>query len=276
MRLVPSYSLANRIDAALLSRSGRRLHFLHVMKCGGTTLRYVLEGYASLNELNCVNEARRSGSDFPDLSVGEVVMGHRRPTDGLTRDDTCYITLLRDPVSRLRSLVTMAMDRTGGPTDEIVSRLTWADANSATALLTGATTAQEGLADRAKELLENRIHLFGFQERLAEFMGLLAAVLDEEGIIFPVFQSGNPTLEIAEKYGSRFAELAATDAELFAFAKRLYAERYAPLVEASLLREPQPGRAYLCLRPNKDGLRVDVSRSRLAGADTDTPRDSKG
>ncbi|MEQ9333913.1 hypothetical protein [Thalassobaculum sp.] len=251
--------LVNRLDRPDLARGDRRVHYLHVPKCGGTTLRYVLEGFAATRGLSAENEARRIEGVAPDLGKAQVVMGHEFPSDGLTRNDTCYFTVLRDPVRRLRSLVGMLAERDSLPPEDIARNLTWKQANWAVYLLTGATGPEDGLVARAKDALENRVHVFGFQENLNEFVALLAATLDVDGVIFPSFQFTPNSLRVDDKFDSMFAAMATADRELFDFARALYRERFASRVSPEDASRRQIGRNYLCIRIRAEDDHVDVS-----------------
>ncbi len=246
-----------------LARGDRRVHYLHVPKCGGTTLRYVLEGYAATRGLTSANEARRIDGKSPDLSSAQIVMGHERPAEGLTRTDTCYFTVLRDPVQRLRSLVAMIVRLHKRQPEEIVNELTWARANWAVHLLTGATGPEGDPVSEAKRQLETRVHLFGFQERLDEFMALLAAMLEIDGVIYPSFQFTPETRRLDSRFDAEFDARSEADRALFEFAQELYRDRFAPSADAAPLDQRVPGRSYLRIRAQPGNSDIDVSEVRF-------------
>lgn len=248
-----------------LARAGRRVHYLHVPKCGGTTLRYVLEGFAATRGLISANEARRTGNTSPDLSASQVAMGHVRPGDGLTRPDTCYFTVLRDPVQRLRSLVAMIVRLHGLAPEAVVDDLTWTQANWAVHLLTGATGPDGDPAAEAKRVLETRIHLFGFQEQMTEFMALLAAMLEIDGIIYPAFQFTPSDRRLDERFDAAFAEKSSADSALYAYALELYRNRFALTADPEALSQRVPDRTYLHIRVERDRSDIDVSEVTFTG-----------
>jgi hypothetical protein len=255
--------LVNRAARPDLARGDRRVHYLHVPKCGGTTLRYVLEGYAAIRGLTSANEARRIGGKSPDLSAAQVAMGHERPAEGLARGDTCYFTVLRDPVQRLRSLVAMIVRLQKRPPETVVDELTWTQANWAVHLLTGATGPDGDPVSEAKRQLETRIHLFGFQERLDEFMALLAAMLEIDGVIYPAFQFTPEKRRIDQRFDAELEARSEADRALFGFAQELYRDRFAPPAEAQPRDRRIPGRSYLQVRAEPGSRNIDVSEVRF-------------
>lgn len=257
--------IVNRAARPDLARAGRRVHYLHVPKCGGTTLRYVLEGFAATRGLTSANEARRAGKVSPDLSAAQIAMGHVRPADGLARSDTCFFTVLRDPVQRLRSLVAMVVRLHGLSPKSVVNDLTWVQANWAVHLLTGATGPDGDPVSEAKRVLESRIHLFGFQERMAEFMSLLAAMLEIDGIIFPAFQFTPPGGRLDREFDAVFEARSRADLDLYAFAQQLYGERFAMAADPEVLSRRLPDRTYLHIRVERDRSDIDVSEVTFTG-----------
>lgn len=252
--------VVNRAARPDLARGDRRVHYLHVPKCGGTTLRYILEGYAATRGLTTANEARRSNGVPPDLTTAQIVMGHQRPLDGLARADTCYFTVLRDPVHRLRSLVAMVVRLHNHAPDDVAAGLTWVQANWAVHLLTGATGPQGDPVSEAKRMLESRVHLFGFQERLDEFIALLAAMLDLDGIIYPTFQFTPADGRLDSRFDADFEAKAAADRALFDFARELYRDRFMPAIDPDALHQRIPDRSYLRIQVERDSTDVDVSQ----------------
>lgn len=254
------FELVNRAQCPDLARGDRRVHYLHVPKCGGTTIRYVLEGFAATRGLSSANEARLGTGVQQELANAQVAMSHSRPIDGVSRDDTCYFTILRDPIQRLRSLVAMIASRRGRPADGVVTELAWTHANWAVHLLSGATGPEGDPVGVAKQVLQDRIHLFGFQERLTELMSLAAAMLDIEGIIYPAFQYTPPEFRLDERFDETFAEMATADCELFDFALDLYRQRFEGAVDPADLNRRMLDRPYLCIRAASGSKEVDVSQ----------------
>lgn len=256
--------IVNSIDRPELARGGRRVHYLHVPKCGGTTLRYVLEAYAATRGLTVANEARRVEGVSPDPGAAEVAMGHVRPADGLGRGDTCYVTLLRNPVGRLRSLVAMRSSRTGRPHEAVIGDIGWTEANWAVHLLSGATGPGGDAVLEAKQALATRVHVFGFQERMAEFMALLATTLEVGGLIYPSFQYTPSDLQVDRAFDATFKAMTAADRELFDYARTLYGRRFAPLLSGAEAGRGLPGRTYLRIRLEESRAHVDASEIRFA------------
>jgi|GEM_PF-4068965 len=259
MHFERKYQIINALNVPALTRRDRRIHFMHIAKCGGTTLRFILEGYASLNGLRSVNEARRVCGVIPELTGGDVVMGHRRTADLLTRPDTCYITVLRDPVSRLRSLVQMHMARFGRPSADLVRELRWVDANPVVHMLTGATDATGDPTADAIRALEDQVHLFGFQEKFEELMALVATMLGVGGIIDPRFQKAAPDHLLDQRHDSQFADLSQADARLFAFAQVFYESRWRTTLANNDIGKVSTEHPYMAVTVNEETETVDVS-----------------
>lgn len=240
--------LANAVARPNLSLGEDRLHYLHVPKCGGTTLRYVLESFAQTKGLSCVNEAR----DGRPFEVGRISMGHERPNDVFQRSDTQYITVLRDPAARLRSFVQMIEDKLNRAPAEVVDGLTWRQANYAVYLLGGESADPTASTDAAKRALEQHVTLFGFQERLTEFLRLLCGMCGIGGLLTPSFQTTPTERRLGSEFDERFHELTAADRALYAFALDLYEERFAgPDLEVGNDR-PSAGQPYLRIALDAD------------------------
>ncbi len=255
--------VVNRAPRPDLARGDRRVHFLHVPKCGGTTLRYVLEGYAAVRGLTSANEARRENGVSPDLSASQIVMGHDRPVEGLTRSDTCYLTVLRDPVLRLHSLVAMTARLQKRPANNIVEDLSWVQANWAVHLLTGAESPDGDPVSEAKRQLETRVQLFGFQERLDEFMAMLASLLEVDGIIYPSFQYTINKQRLDQRFDAEFEARSGSDRELYEFARDLYRDRFGPPMDPKAIERRIPGRSYLRIQAELGATSIDVSEVRF-------------
>lgn len=226
-------------------------------------MRYVLEGYAAMHGLTSANEARRKNGVSPDLSASQIVMGHDRPVEGLTRSDTCYMTVLRDPVQRLRSLVAMIARLQKRPADMIVEDLTWVQANWAVHLLTGAEGPEGDPASDAKRQLETHVQLFGFQEQLDEFMALLASMLEVDGIIYPSFQYTINKQRLDHRFDAEFEARSGADRKLFEFARDLYRDRFGSPMEARDIERRIPGHSYLRIKAEQGGTEIDVSEVRF-------------
>ncbi|NQW11819.1 MAG: hypothetical protein HQ481_18305 [Alphaproteobacteria bacterium] len=247
-----SLNIVNRPPGLALALAGRRLEYLHIPKFGGTTVRYVLEAYAGTRALTSFNEGRANPTPAISRSEARIAMGHEPAIDQYQRDDTVYMTILRDPIKRLRSHAAMLTRAYGCSPAQALKRLDSVHHNSACYILAGPEigSAPEARLDAAKRALENRIHLFGFQERHDEAMALLAAVLDVEGLIYPGFQHGakrgaasDNTLE-----EGHLATLCRYDRALDVFARELYASRWAPVFDGFALHEKRPGRRYLTIQ----------------------------
>ena len=103
MKIDVGKSLVNASEGKNLCRAGRRLHFLHVPKCGGTTTRYLLEAAATIQNDSVFNEAgafSREEMHFDDETAARVVLSHSPPKSRFDDEDTAYLTILRDPGRR--------------------------------------------------------------------------------------------------------------------------------------------------------------------------------
>ena len=266
MPIQKTSTLVNRAPVDQLARQGRRVHFLHIPKTGGTTLRYVLEGYAALNGLRSVNEARRTEPGHEDLSLGHIVMGMRPQADIFRRADTVYLTVLREPVDRMRSRVAMLARVAGIGWDEQIRRMEWEESNRVVSLLSACHPGGGDAVSRARRALEGNVHLFGFQDAFDDLMCLLAAVLEVDGIIYPKFNRTAPEHRIDTRFDEAFAEMAADDIALYRFAAELYQERFATKLVPGLVNRPDPGRRYLRVVPDEETNSVGVSLARFDSA----------
>jgi hypothetical protein len=181
-------------------------------------------------------------------------MGHLRPVDALTRADTCYVTVLRDPVLRLRSYVEMIADRKQQSYGDVADILDWPTANAAVHLLTGARGPEGDPVSAAKRALAEKMHLFGFQERLTEFVRLLGGVLGLGGIIFPSLQVTRSDRRLGDRFDSRFAAMSAADRDLYSFALDLYAQRFDDSDLQTGNTHPLTNRPYLSIRVGRDSM----------------------
>lgn len=252
-------TLVNRVADPALYRGDRRGHFLHVPKCGGTTVRYLIEAAADLMDLPVANEA---GSFTTTRRGGPPVfsLAHNPPPDLFARDDTLYLTLLREPVDRARSLIGHSIRRTGGTPGAVIDRLTPAMLNHATWLLgTGpdGRPLDEAL-DTARQRLVTGLHLFGLQERFDEFAALVATFVGVEGLIFPPFQQRPADLHLTEAQERRLFDATAHDRALYEAAKDAYRHRFAPYFASGTHKARRLGVPYLAVTPNDDSGTVDA------------------
>lgn len=261
MIIRPTYSLINASDAVPPFGAGERVHFLHVEKCGGTTMRYVLEGLAAQRGLKSINEARQVGGALPDPGGGDIAMGHFPPADQFQRTDTRYFTVLRTPQDRLISAILTHTRKRGLSIGDMIAAVDEDFANAATVLLAGPGPDDFGSRfDRARTTLERRLAFFGFQERFDEAMALLGGLLGVAGIIFPVFQLTRESHKELVTLDDRLRALCRHDDALFDFATTLYADRFATRLREAELRQRHLGRPYLSIRLTPEmGDAVDVS-----------------
>ena len=265
MYVKTEYSLVNAVGGAELAKRGRRVHFLHVPKTAGTTTRYVLEGYAAIKGLTCANEARRAEGEQINLTEDTIVMGHRRCPDILARDDTCYISVFRDPVERIESLIRMRTSRFGKSVGEVIDVFTWGEINSVTQLFTGAECAQDADVEAAKQRLSSGLHLFGFQDRFDEFMAMLAGLLEIDGIVFPRFQVATNRVDFTKAQRAYIFTESRADRALYDFAKTLYASRVTPRFQFENLNEKRTGKHYLLIEINIDANEAGVKLLAFSG-----------
>lgn len=260
----PTYSLVNRAPGASRVSAGERVHFLHVPKCGGTTVRYILEAFAATRGIASVNEARRTGGVRPDTDAGLVAMGHL-PPPSLFRADTRYFTILREPYDRLVSAVLTHSAKTKTAVPDVIRTIDETFGNAATVLLAGPGPSDlPSSLDRAKQTLESRLAFFGFQERFEESLALLAGLLGVDGIISPIFQLTREARKSEVALDERLRRLCAYDIELFDFAQQLYDDRHAPVLRQAEITVRRPGVRYLAVRilpgtPNVDASEIEFS-----------------
>jgi hypothetical protein len=251
MRIDRRRSIINRVRDTSLYRGDRRGHFLHIPKCGGTTIRYIVEAAAGLMDLPVYNEA----GAFREAKIGAdpvFSMSHQSPDDLFNRVDTAYFTVLRDPATRVYSLLShLARRQALGPEhhDRLMDDMTDHDLNHATCLLgqSDGHANLDVLLERAKVRLARDVLFFGFQDRLDEFSALLACFLGLEGIIFPVFQIGEARHPLTAKNETRLTQATRHDAELITFARALYQERFGGLFEDASFRVPRRRVPYISI-----------------------------
>jgi hypothetical protein len=180
-------TLVNRVPQPTLFRGGSRAHFLHVMKCGGTTTRYIVEAACGLLGVAVDNEA---GVFLCDAAAArdheaDFVLSHAPTPDLFDRNDTHYFTILRNPIERVESLITAFARSPRGRRkshDQIFQSLTDLEFNETTGLLGWAPEGGnlDNMLERAKTRLRDEILFFGFQEKYHEFAALLATFIGFE------------------------------------------------------------------------------------------------
>lgn len=257
----PTYTLVNPAPGSSRIAPGERVHFLHVEKCGGTTIRYILEAFAAARGLASVNEARRPRGSWPDLDTGDVAMGHL-PPPSLFRGDTRYFTILREPHDRLVSAILTYSYKTMMNVPEVIDIVDDELGNAATVLLSGPGPSDlPSRLDRAKRTLERRLAFFGFQEHFEESLALLAGLLGVGGLIAPVFQLTQESRKLEVTLDDRLRETCTFDAELYDFARELYEDRHAPNLRRADITVRRSGVHYLTVRFVPGGRSVDASET---------------
>lgn len=260
-----SVKIVNRPPNLELERGDRRLEYLHVPKCGGTTVRYVLEAYAQRRDVPSFNEGRSEAEKRFSRAEARISMGHEPVADQYQRTDTLYVTILRDPIERLRSHLAMFARYNQCDLEDALSHFDPLHFNSACYTLAGPNVSSNADAqlDAAKLALEKHLHVFGFQEQHSEAMALLSAVLDVDGLIYPGFQYGSKrgALRDSTLDYERLAELCRHDQQLDTFARDLYASRWAPVFEKFSLHEKRYGPRYLTIQMDTGMPRVVTSET---------------
>jgi hypothetical protein len=260
-------SLVNRVSRPTLLRGDSRAHFLHVQKCGGTTTRYILEAACQVLGVGVENQAGAflDAAAKANRSDPHFILSHDPPPDLFDRTDTHYFTLLRDPITRIGSLISHNARSSRGlglSHDEIFESMTEWEFNQATCLIGWAPGSNDldDMLDRAKSRLRDGVLFFGLQEKYQEFGSLLATFLGFEGLIFSRYQVRDTECRLSPKNLERLPEKIHHDAILYAHARDLYEEKFAPLFPDATFRKPRPGVEYLAVRYDADTHTVAVDK----------------
>lgn len=255
MKIDVGKSLVNASGDKNLCCAGRRLHFLHVPKCGGTTTRYLLEAAATIRGDTVFNAAgafSREDVRLVDEATARIVLSHSPPKRRFDDEDTAYFTVLRNPVSRGTSLLQHVAARISGARwnpEKILGGLSSAALNHATHLIgwqAGDNDLERSLA-RAKRRIESDLAFFGLQERFSEFVSLLACFVGIEGFIYPRFQVAEVECDISDVMLERLHERSRFDRDLYRFAESLYQERYSKLFADDAYLKPRQMHSYVSL-----------------------------
>lgn len=230
--------------------SGLRLFFIHIPKCGGTSLRHAIyKGglAAGLDEREMIipGITRADRYDADELtseaeSRAKVVAGHFSPGDARALgNDVWRWTVLRDPIVRFLSHYYNFVYRSSNPihSERTLSELRPKErirllrplGNLMCRWLLSAPKRQYDLLSRlgeAKQILAEEIECLGILERVRECRELFNA--SGPPFTLPDIAQLNQSTDRPEesKDAMRFVEeFNAADIELYAFALRLFDER---------------------------------------------------
>lgn len=200
------------------------LIFYHIPKCGGTTLRRLLErqlrikSISSINELEWINIHFLQKNGFTFIS-GHAAWGIHELFPKHTR--AYYITMLRDPWKRAISQY------------QYWSKFLRAPKTFEKYLLTRPnyliSFLGNGSYDLAQKRLSQDFFLFGILEQFTEFMQLVQWAFDLEDVSYEVWNAtgSHVLLDEYEEYYELFQEINHLDIQFYQWAKDLFAKRTA-------------------------------------------------
>jgi len=260
-------TLVNRVPQPALFYDDSRAHFLHIPKCGGTTTRYIIEAACALLGVTVDNHA---GSFLDDAvpardQEARFVLSHAPPPDLFDRTDTHYFTILRNPIERVKSLITgiaRSPHGRGRSHDEIFQSLTDLQFNQATSLLgwvpEGASL--DKMLERSKARLRDDILFFGLQEKYHEFSAMLSTFLGFEGFIFSKYQVTHTNCRISPENNYILSERIYYDVELYAYAQTLYKKKFSSMFKDGAFRKTRIGVPYVSVQFDPDTEMVNLDQ----------------
>lgn len=227
--------------------------FLHIPKTGGTTLRDIIYGQYGATEVLELKYLMTSEEDLAQLSDDEkdnfkIIMGHfSYGLHNLLKQETDYLALLREPVSRVISGYEYIKTHAGNQFYGKVSNLTLEEYlesgvdilvdNGQTRLLAGLGRSEENapydkLDEKylfaAKENIKKDFLLIGTLERYDEFLVFLKRLLNWKTPYYSVANRTKKILKVnnlnpetinAIKRYNRF------DIELYSYVSQLFDEK---------------------------------------------------
>jgi len=234
------------------ARGKRSLIFMHIPKCGGTTLEHLIAKNYQVNGVLHINAPallRNPRAVFKRGVFPRAVMGHHKlnqPLYQLASRAFVHITVLREPVSRTLSYYNYLRTSEGHGKHDSVKGLTLeefinsdelVELDNAQALrLAGVLRRREirrrrfgpETLEAAKETLTSRFSLFGLTERYDEFLIMLRRLLGWADIYYQrrnVSKGHTERAEIPAPVLDRIRERNSLDLELYRFASELFQDR---------------------------------------------------
>jgi hypothetical protein len=260
-------NLVNRVSQPNFFYNGSRAHFLHIPKCGGTTTRYIIEAACGLLGVVVDNQAGSFLDDAAPARAQEArfVLSHAPPPDLFERNDTHYFTILRNPIERVKSLITQIQrlpHGQGRSHDEIFHSLTDLQFNQATSLLgwmpEGASL--DKMLARSKTRLRDDILFFGLQEKYHEFAAMLSTFLGFEGFIFSEYQVTHTECQISPENNYILSKKIYYDAELYIYAQKLYRKKFSLLFKDDLFRKTRIAVPYVSVQFDQETNTVNLDQ----------------
>jgi hypothetical protein len=208
------------------------LAFVHIEKCGGTTLLHSLRRAFGVDHFDVMPRDKSSMLFGPDdmrallalRSGARSIAGHTvRPRSNLESvvPDVRYYTLLRDPVARYVSDFRHFVDLLGFPDDFEL----WLGREDRRDFQTRAIAGTDDV-EEAKRVLKERLALVGVVEEYADFLGKLRALAEPHHLSADYEvrnrasqrKSRRKPLEL-ERFRERILEQNRLDLELYEYAR---------------------------------------------------------
>lgn len=257
-----------------LASHEQRLRFLHIPKSAGSALANVLtREYRGYGRFEFSGETARDIERFRALSREDqdsvrLFTGHAPLVSGLPEaDGATIITMLRDPISRVKSLCQHVWEGKsvylqdefpagGFSLDDFLGSGHIELANHQTRILTGTygaaccldTKSESVCRDAALTNLFEKVAHFGLKEYFDESLFLMASALGWGMPLYGRLNTPNPArlLDFEDRHIERIAELNRVDIQVYDAAKaRFEASLRAPDVDTAKLKRFRRLQAWL-------------------------------